>query len=199
MVLAAREKKLFNSIAPYYGLFFNLQVRYYHRILASVRNKFDIAKFESIIDLGCGTGALCYVLNQQGLRVTGADAAAKMLAIAGKKLAQTGVELREVNVLETIPFPDKSFDIVISSYAVHGMKQGERLKMYAEMSRLAKKYVIIHDYNDRRSLIINFIERLEGGDYFNFINQARQEMEDVFGNLMVFDVSPRAAWYVAAQ
>lgn len=39
----------------------------------------------SVLDLGCGTGALCSALAQRGHRVTGVDPAAAMLAVARSK------------------------------------------------------------------------------------------------------------------
>ena len=45
-----------------------------------------------VLDLGCGTGALCCALAERGHRVTGVDPAAAMLAVARSKLYAERVE-----------------------------------------------------------------------------------------------------------
>lgn len=191
-----RAEKIFNGIAPFYGLFFNFQLGYYQKILSRVKPHFDLFQYQSIIDVGCGTGALCWVLSSQGMRVTGVDQAEKMLAIADKRLKNTGVELVLANALKPIPFADKSFDVAISTYTVHGMMKEEREKMYQEMKRLAEHRVIFHDYNDKRSLLTDIAERLEGGDYFNFIKNPKGEMGEYFREVQVVTVDKKAAWYI---
>lgn len=191
------ERELFNSIAPIYSMFFNHQVKYYKKILDRAKNVVDIFKYENIIDVGCGTGALCYVLNKKGLKVTGIDAAKKMINIAEKNLHNNKeIDLVQASVLERIPFDEKSFDIAISSYVLHGMKNNERQMMYAEMSRIARHMVIFHDYNDNRAFYINVVEWLEGGDYFNFIKNAKTEMAESFKKVQVVNVDSSAAWYI---
>ena len=187
---------LFNTIAPFYGLFFRFQVNYYRRILERMKSDVDLTQYESVVDVGCGTGSLCAVLQAIGLQVTGVDSAVKMLAIAAKKLAQTDVVLVQACATEPIPLPDKRFDIAISSYTVHGMKASARQKMYREMRRLATRLVIFHDYNDRRGWITDLAEWLEGGDYFNFIKHAETEMRACFKEVKVLNVGSQAAWYV---
>lgn len=52
-------------IAPVYGLFFRWQVRNYRNILADVKDELDFSTCRSVIDIGCGTGALCRVLHER--------------------------------------------------------------------------------------------------------------------------------------
>jgi len=190
------KNKLFNMIAPLYNLFFNFQLKYYTKILYGAKNVIDNSKYHSILDIGCGTGALCYVLNREGYKVTGIDAAKKMISIAEKNLYGKGIDLVHVNALEGIPFNDNSFDITIASYVLHGMKKEERKILVAEMSRVTKHRVIIHDYNGNRAFHTDIVEWLEGGDYFNFIKNVRSEMEEEFKTIQIINFKARAAWYV---
>ena len=68
--------------------------------------------------------------------------------------------------------------------------------MYAEMSRTAKHLVIIHDHNQKRSVLTNIIEWFEGGDYFNFIKKVEGELKEHFHDVRVIGVDLQAAWYV---
>jgi ubiquinone/menaquinone biosynthesis C-methylase UbiE len=186
----------FNFIAPLYGLFFNSQVKYYQKILARAEAAIDLSEYASIIDVGCGPGALCYVLNQKGLRVTGVDAASKMIEIAGKRLHKPDITLLQANVIDKLALADKSFDVAIASYVLHGLPQAERLATYAEMDRLARHKVIIHDYNEKRAWHTDLAEWMEGGEYLDFIKSARSEMQASFADLQVIEVDTRASWYV---
>ena len=49
-------KTPFDFIAPFYALFFGFQVRYYHRILDRVRDRFDLREYRNT-DVGCRSGA----------------------------------------------------------------------------------------------------------------------------------------------
>lgn len=200
------EKKgnvLFNIIAPVYGLFYKIQKKRFAEVIDGAVNEFNLTAFETIIDIGCGTGALCSVMSEKGLVVTGIDTADKMLKIARSKPENMNIRFIQANVLETLPFEEKRFDVALASYVAHGLKAGERKLMYAEMSRVAKHFVIIYDYNDKRSPLTSFIEWLEGGDYFHFIRNAEPEMKDCisemkscFSDVKVVDVDTRAAWYI---
>ncbi len=201
--MAKENKGLFNKIAPAYGLFYDMQKKSYAKIIAEARSQFDLLDFKSIIDVGCGTGALSSVLEDLGMDVTGIDPAEKMLKVARSKNHNKDITFIKANVLEGLDFPDKSLDIAISSYVAHGLKQDQRKTMYKEMSRISKEYVIIHDYNKKRSFFTSLVEWLEGGDYFHFIKNIEPELNDCLDDLKkcfiavrVVNVGVRANWYI---
>lgn len=194
---------LFNAIAPIYGLFFNRQAKKFREVLERVQPELDLASFNTILDVGCGTGALCSVLHQKGLEVTGIEPAQKMLDIAKRKTRGQDIRLLQANVLEGLPFEDNFFDLAIASYVAHGLLPEERKRLYKEMGRVAREYVVIYDYNQKRSLLTSFVEWMEGGDYFHFIKSAEKEMKGCvselkacFSEVRVVDVDVRAAWYI---
>jgi len=194
---------LFNTIAPIYGLFYEMQKKHYGKIIENVSGIQDLTSYTSILDVGCGTGALCSVLNKKGVEVTGIDPAEKMLRVAKRQTENKAITFIQADVLEKLPFEDKSFDISIASYVAHGLQKDQRKKLYAEMSRVSKCKVIIFDYNQNRQFMISVIEWLEHGDYFHFIKEAKEEMEQCvsemkgcFSEVEVVDVGSRAAWYI---
>jgi len=202
-----KEKKkhyrLFNVIAPIYGLFYRKQKKMFAEVIRGVDHELDLMVYESILDVGCGTGALCSVLKEKGLSVTGIDSAEKMLQVAKEKPENAGIRFLRADALEKLPFEAKEFDLVIASYVAHGLQADERKRMYAEMSRVAGERVVIYDYNEKRSLLTTIVEWLEGGDYFHFIKKAVPEMEDCttemkscFSEVRAVQVGVRAAWYI---
>ena len=200
----SRSNRIFSGIAPLYGLFFARQKRHYAAVLDDVRSSVDLSLYMSVLDVGCGTGALGSVLSDRGFAVTGVDPVRGMLDIAARKLAGASagkpsanpVALVQASVLERLPFDDNSFDVAIASYVAHGLSAPDRQRMYAEMGRVARHLVVFHDYNMHRALLTDIAEWLEGGDYFEFIKAARSEMEQNFRSVRVVDVGPHAAWYV---
>lgn len=186
---------LFNKIASVYGLFFNAQVRNFRRILGNIKEESDFSGCQSIVDIGCGTGALCTVLSEYGMDVTGLEPSEAMLEIALKK-AGPGIRFVRGDVLDGLPFRDKSFDVAITSYVAHGLMAKERLILYNEMKRVARHTAVLYDYNEHRSLITDIVEWLEGGDYFSFIRVIKEELTHQFGNLKVINTGKRSALYI---
>ncbi len=194
---------LFDTIAPIYGLFFKRQRANFREVIGLAGKYLDLSAYETILDVGCGPGALCSVLNEKGLRVTGMDVAANMLNIAKGRPENKGVQFVRANILDKLPFPDKSFDISIASYVAHGLQAEERQRMYMNMSKLTKYKVIIHDFNRNRGLLTSFVEWLERGDYFRFIQVAEDEMRkcrfdtgECFSAVEVINVGTRSSWYI---
>lgn len=194
---------LFNGIAPIYNLFYGLQKKNFRRIIESAGSKLNLTQYHSVLDVGCGTGALCSVLHEKGMQVTGVDPAQKMLSFAKSRPENSGIHFLEADAIKPLPFLDNSFDICIASYVAHGLPREDRRRLYQQMSRVAGELVIIYDYNSSRSLLTTVVEWLERGDYFHFIKHAQPEMTDCmnqmkncFSDVKVIDVDTRAAWYI---
>ncbi len=193
---AKKKPELFDRIAPIYNLFYGYQKRRFNSVLDIVYQRLDFSPYKDIIDIGCGTGALCSVLNQKGFKVTGVDQSEKMISRAIARRENGSIEFIRANILERLPFEDKAFDVSIASYVAHGLTADKRRIMYLEMGRITKHLVIIFDYNQRRGLLTDIVEGLEGGDYFNFISRAEDEMKECFSEVRSIEVGPGATWYV---
>jgi len=195
--------RLFNRIAPIYGFFYTMQKRKYRKVIDKVKADFDIRRFNSVIDVGCGTGAMCQVLKDYGLEVTGIDAAQRMIDVAKKKTKDQSIHWVQGDILEDDLLKENGFDIAFASYVAHGLSKENRMKLYAKMQTLAKEYVIFHDYNNNRNFLTSVIEWAEGGDYFYFIEHAEQEMracihdmKSCFKSVDVIHVGARSNWYI---
>ncbi|GAB3137915.1 hypothetical protein GCM10027161_20470 [Microbispora hainanensis] len=92
-----------------------------------------------ILDVGCGTGYLTRMLaplvGREG-RVTGLDPSPAMIAHARRR--SPGNCSYEVGEGQAMPFPDASFDIVVSSFAVHHMPVSARGTAVKEMFRVLR-------------------------------------------------------------
>lgn len=76
------------------------------------------------LDVGCGPGNLVIEMARQapGLTVTGIDPSREMVAIATGNAPRSGLASRvsfTEGASEAIPFPDASFDLVVSTLSLH--------------------------------------------------------------------------------
>ncbi|MGD0552597.1 MAG: class I SAM-dependent methyltransferase [Sedimentisphaerales bacterium] len=84
----------------------------------------------TLLDIGTGPARLLLKLHQQspGMRLVGIDSSAAMITQAKQNVAQAGmsefIEIKEGSA-SRIPFPDQSFDIVVSTVSMHHWKQPE--------------------------------------------------------------------------
>ena len=75
-----------------------------------------------VLDLGCGYGWHCaYAAEQGAAEAVGVDISEKMLAVAENKRKFSNVRYIRA-AMEEVAFPAESFDVVISSLAVHYVK-----------------------------------------------------------------------------
>lgn len=72
---------------------------------------------QAVLDLACGTGVVAVTAARRGARVQGLDLSPVLLAHARESAAQAGVviEFSEGDA-EDLPYPDDSFDVVLSQF-----------------------------------------------------------------------------------
>ncbi|WP_411345983.1 class I SAM-dependent methyltransferase [Paenibacillus sp. WLX1005] len=77
-----------------------------------------------VLDLGCGSGQLAvYLLEQGAAHITGTDISASMLGRAPQHEQITYMQAP----MEELDFPGNSFDVIVSSLALHYIEQYEPL------------------------------------------------------------------------
>ncbi len=190
-----RHVLLFQRISPIYRMFFSMQVRMYRKALVQLKAQSAVPSGGSIIDIGCGTGALAFCLGAMGFQVTGIDAAPAMAAYSNK-LNRNGKASFLVADALSLPFREKSFDCATASFVLHGLGRDRRMGLMREAARITRGPVVFFDYIGPGSVFTDFIERLEGGDYFGFLATGRNEMEQVFGTVKTVSAGVQSAWYV---
>lgn len=90
-----------------------------------------------VLDLACGTGNATIPAARKGARVTGLDFSLDLLAIARERAADAIVEVEWVEGdAQELPFPDASFDRVISTFG--HMFAPDHQRTAAEMRRVCR-------------------------------------------------------------
>jgi len=128
--------------APYYDLVTNLMTLGQARRLRKMTvDQALIKPSDSVLDVGCGTGEvtlLAKIRVKQG-SVYGIDPAPEMIAVARKKASRKGLEIDfRVGVIEALPFPDSSIDVVTSSLMMHHLPQDLKERGLVEIYRVLK-------------------------------------------------------------
>ena len=87
-----------------------------------------------VLDIGCGFGWHCrYASEQKASSIVGIDISEKMLDAAKEKTNDSKIKY-ECKAVEDIEFKNEEFDIVISSLALHYVKN---------FDEICKKYTIV--------------------------------------------------------
>lgn len=101
----------------------------------------ELSGSEAVLDVGCGTGTLTMeiasVLNRGG-RITGVDAAPKMIEVAQRKAAGISNIAFAAALAEKLPYPDQSFDRAVSTFFFHHVDYGLKVRSLNEMYRVLK-------------------------------------------------------------
>jgi len=142
----------------------------------TIRNKVvDVIKrhkYNTILDVCCGTGDQIKLLKQHGIDSEGIDISSDMLSVAanGKIKAKCRLE----NAADT-SYDDNQFELVMASFALHEKDHAIAKQILKEMVRVSNKSLLIVDYElgKKTSFIskwlIYLIEWIAGKEhYLNF-------------------------------
>jgi ubiquinone/menaquinone biosynthesis C-methylase UbiE len=120
-----------------------------YRRFADRINKLDLAG-QRVLDIGTGTGLLSFVIakDHPEWQITGIDISEDMLKLARETAARNGLSAATVfkqAAAESLPFPESSFDLVVSNASLHLWK--DPVKVMDEMARVAAPggYCLIWD------------------------------------------------------
>lgn len=90
-----------------------------------------------VLDVACGTGNTAIPAARAGAKVTGVDIATNLLEQARKRAAEEGVQAAfQEGDAEELPFPDNSFDVVITMFGAMFAPRPERVA--SELLRVCK-------------------------------------------------------------
>ena len=147
---------------------------------------------EKVLDVGCGTGTLAIALRAKvgpGGEVVGLDAAPEMIAVARDKAAKRGADIDfRVGLIEEIPFPDDSFDLVLSSLMLHHLPENVRQEGLAEIRRVLKpggRFLVV-DLSVHGDSFVGHVMTLFGQAEQSTASELRAIMDDAgFGEVEI--------------
>tara|TARA_B100000886_G_C20376748_1_gene472089 strand:- start:222 stop:836 length:615 start_codon:yes stop_codon:yes gene_type:complete len=90
---------------------------------------------DSVLDIGCGTGFLCNLIESKGKLVTGAD-----FVIGSAKEKYPNINFVETGIEKTV-FTDNQFDTVISAHTIEHIKNPQNA--INELRRICSRQLIV--------------------------------------------------------
>jgi SAM-dependent methyltransferase len=121
-----------------------LGARSAHRQLAGHA---DLRPGQRVLEIGCGTGNLALLVKRlrPDVEVVALDPDPRALARAGRKARRAGLPVRfDRGFAEELPYPDASFDRILSAFMFHHLEPTRREDALREVSRALRPGGSLH-------------------------------------------------------
>lgn len=119
----------------------------WEKVARALAKYYDIKPGDKILDIGCGKGYLLYdfTLVVPGAEVYGIDVSEYAIRNAKEEVR----DRLQVGNATALPWPDKTFDLVISIQTLHNLHCYDLDKALREMERVGKKkYLCVESYRN---------------------------------------------------
>lgn len=115
-----------------------------------------------ILDLGCGTATLTLLIKElhPDVTVIGIDGDEKILQIGRRKVKNAGAAITLTQAMAfSLPYPDESFDRVLSSLMFHHLTQEDKLTSFKEVYRVLRGGGELHiaDFGKPHNLLMRVV------------------------------------------
>lgn len=104
-------------------------------VAKDIVDHFNLNPGDKVLDVGCAKGFLVKDLLSLGIDAYGLDISDYALRHCEPEV----VGRLHIGSAENLPFPDQSFDVVLSINTLHNLKKPELIQALREMQRLARK------------------------------------------------------------
>jgi SAM-dependent methyltransferase len=91
-----------------------------------------------VLELGCGTGNDAARLAREGFHVVATDLSTEAVAAARQKYGDL-VDVRVVDMVAGLPFPEASFDAVMANVALHMFTDAVTRAVFADVRRVLRE------------------------------------------------------------
>lgn len=132
----------------------------------------DLRVGQRVLEVGCGTGTLLLMIKRdhKNVEAVGIDPDPKALKRARDKAARAGLSIQfDQGFGDQLPYPDESFDRVLSSFMFHHLPAEEKGKFLAQVRRVLKSGGSFH--------LLDFEETGKHG-WFAHLIHAHHRLED---------------------
>ena len=120
---------------------FNYMPRFWQPVIPTFKNYWNLTPNNSLLDVGCAKGFMLHDLAESipGITLKGIDISEYAIknAVVDMKL-----HLQVANATQ-LPFPDKTFDVVISINTVHNLDRNDCAKALQEIERVSRGHSFI--------------------------------------------------------
>lgn len=115
---------------------FNYHPRFWQPVVPTFQSHYQLGAKSSVLDVGCAKGFMLYDFTQliPGIQVAGIDVSSYAIdnALAAVKPQLCVADARQ------LPYPDKSFDLVIAINTIHNLERHDLIQALREIERVSK-------------------------------------------------------------
>jgi len=115
---------------------FNYHPRFWQPVIPTLQRHFRLTAKSSVLDVGCGKGFMLHDMAEliPGVTVKGVDVSEYAIANAIEDI-KPHVQVANAR---SLPFPDKSFDVVISINTIHNLERNACGQALREIERVSR-------------------------------------------------------------
>ena len=120
---------------------FTYNPKFWQPVIPDFVRYWGLSSKSSVLDVGCAKGFMLYDMSQliPGIKLQGIDVSDYAINNSMSEIRK----LVQIADAKKIPFPDNSFDVVISINTVHNLGRVECAEALREITRVSKKYSFI--------------------------------------------------------
>ena len=120
---------------------FNYMPRFWQPVIPTFKNYWNLTANSSLLDVGCAKGFMLHDLAESipGITLKGIDISEYAIKNA---MVDMKLHLQVANATQ-LPFPDKTFDVVISINTVHNLNRNDCAKALQEIERVNRGHSFI--------------------------------------------------------
>lgn len=135
---------------------FSYQARFWQPVVPAFQQAYGLSARSSVLDVGCAKGFMLHDFREfiPGIQVHGIDISSYAIE-NGKEEVKPFLQVADAR---SLPFPDKSFDVVISINTVHNLEGEELKKALCEIERVSrgKSFITVDAYRNEEEKELMF-------------------------------------------
>jgi len=120
---------------------YNYHPRFWSPVIPTFQNYYSLSAHSSLLDVGCGKGFMLHDFQKAfpGMAVKGVD----ISSYAIENVIDSVKPYVQMADARSLPYPSKSFDLVISINTIHNLEQDELIQALKEIERVSKGHSFI--------------------------------------------------------
>jgi SAM-dependent methyltransferase len=128
---------------------FNYMPRFWQPVVPTFKKYWDLNSQSSVLDVGCGKGFMLHDFKEliTGITIAGIDISSYAIE---NSMPDVKPYLKISNAIK-LPYPDKSFDCVISINTIHNLERNECAIALQEIERVSrgKSFITVDAYRNK--------------------------------------------------